>query len=150
MANTMMLSTHKKRKIQKLIDTQNLAVLATFSGVQPYTNLIAFTICTDYKELVFATLRNTTKYKNLQQNKNVSILFDNRDKKPIDFMKFITITAMGSVEEVKKNDYKEILIRKHPYLNDFLNNDDCVILKVNIKQYILVEKFEDITIFTPY
>lgn len=139
----------KKNIITKLLDTQQLAVLATYSAEQPYTSLITYTIFNDYKELVFATHRNTSKYKNVQQQKNVAILFDNRDDKPIDLMKFITITAIGSVEEVEKTKYKQILLLKHPYLTDFVHNQDCVILKVNIKKYILVEKFEEITIFTP-
>lgn len=145
----MNISNDRKTRVKNLLDKQHLAVLATFSGSYPYTNLIAFSSCNEYKELVFATLRATSKYKNVQQNKNVSVLFDNRDKKPMDFMKFITITALGTVEEVEKNDYKDIILRKHPYLSDFINNVDCALLKVNINQYILVEQFEEITIFSP-
>lgn len=145
----MNISNNKKTNVKNLLDQQQLAVLATFSDSYPYTNLIAFSSCNEYKELVFATLRATSKYKNIQKNKKVSVLVDNRDRKPLDFMKFKTITALGTVEEVEKNDYKDILLRKHPYLSDFINNDECALLKVNINQYILVEQFEEITIFSP-
>ncbi|MFO7676987.1 MAG: pyridoxamine 5'-phosphate oxidase family protein [Thermoplasmatota archaeon] len=145
----MNISNDDKTQVKNLLDDQHLAVLATFSGSHPYTNLIAFSSYNQYKELIFATLRNTSKYKNLQKNKNVSVLIDNRDKNPLDFMKFITITALGKVEEVEKNLYKDILLTKHPYLTDFINNDDCALLKITIDQYIIVKEFEDITIFSP-
>jgi len=138
-----------KKNLHNLLDSQELSVLATQSHNFPYTNLIAFSPINSYKELLFATLKTTSKYKNLKTNKNVSILFDDRKNDVSDFSKAITVTALGKAQEVDKQKYKELFLNKHPYLSDFINNPDCVLMKIIVEKYIMVEKFQNKSIIVP-
>ena len=133
--------------VRNLLDEQTFAVLATLSDETPYTNLIAFTPIENYKALLFPTLRNTSKYNNLIKNKNVSICFDNRKNKLSDFIQTTTITALGTAKEVEKNNYKEIFLKKHPYLFEFVDDEDCAIVKIKVRKYIIVEKFQKVKTF---
>jgi uncharacterized pyridoxamine 5'-phosphate oxidase family protein len=54
--------------------TQRFAVLATQQGDQPYINLIAFATSDNHSFILFATSRNTQKYRNIQENEKVAIL----------------------------------------------------------------------------
>ena len=135
--------------LQNFLKSQQLAVLATESKNTPYTNLIAFSLTTTYREILFPTLKNTTKYKNLKTNKKVSILFDNRKNNVSDFSQAVTTTAIGTAHEVNKEQYRDIFLARHPYLKDFLNDPDCALIKVIVDKYIVVEKFQEKTIIKP-
>ena len=102
--------TKGPKNFQKLLESQHLAVLATQSNTSPYTNLIAFSTTTTYRELLFATLKSTTKFQNIKTNKRVSILFDNRKNTSSDFSQAITATAIGTAREVDKQQYRDIFL----------------------------------------
>jgi general stress protein 26 len=138
-----------KSSLLKLLASQQLAVLATQSKNIPYANLIAFSPTTTNREILFATLRNTTKYQNLSTNKKVSLLFDNRKNNVSDFSQAITATAIGTVHEVDKQQYQDLFLAKHPHLEDFVKNIDCALMMIIVDKYIVVEQFQEKTSFTP-
>jgi len=135
--------------IKSLLETQPIGVLATVSDKVPYTNLIAFTPIANHKQLLFATLKTTSKYQNIQRNNQVSICFDNRQNNKTDFHQTTTITALGTAQEVTKKEYQAQFLEKHPYLSDFVDHQDCVIINVIVSKYIIVENFQQITTLVP-
>lgn len=136
--------------IQKnLLEKQKLAVLATQSLNAPYVNLIAFCNTDNPRELLFSTLRSTSKYKNLKKNNKVSILFDNRKNDLSDFSKAITATAIGNACEVDKREYSDFYLAKFPHLEGFINKPDCALIMITVDKYIVVEKFKEKTTYIP-
>src|SRR5512138_1985703 len=69
------------KKLQAMDAKEPFAVLATSDSGRPYTSLISFAITPDLKKVIFATPKNTRKYRNLVNTGDVSILVDNRTKK---------------------------------------------------------------------
>jgi len=62
-----------KEHIEGILNTSGFAVLATESNGQPHTSLIAITPYGNFRQLIFATYRNTLKYRNLTNyNKRMS------------------------------------------------------------------------------
>jgi general stress protein 26 len=60
-----MIQSDSFNRIRELFKSQKLAVLATNNESHPYCNLVAFAETSDCKSLIFATNRNTSKYRNL-------------------------------------------------------------------------------------
>jgi nitroimidazol reductase NimA-like FMN-containing flavoprotein (pyridoxamine 5'-phosphate oxidase superfamily) len=132
-----------KNNLKKFLKSQQLAVLATQNqNNSPYTNLIAFSQTNKDKELLFGTMKHTTKYNNIQKNNKVSILFDNRENTHLDFKKAKTVTAIGKAVEVDKKKYQDFLLEKHPNLERFIKNTDCALMMIVVDEYISIENFQ--------
>ena len=145
-----MIKINKKLFLKKFLKSQQLAVLATQNKNNiPYTNLIAFSQTKKENELLFGTLRNTSKYRNIIINNKVSILFDNRANSVSDFQNAITITAIGKAHEVDKQQYQDKFLAKHPNLGNFIQNKDCALMLINVEKYILIENFQEKTKIKP-
>ena len=86
--------------LSKLLVEQQLAVLATAAQHAPYANLVAFAATPDLREIFFATPRNTRKWSNLQANRQVALLVDNRSNGVKDFAEAMAATAVGRAFEI--------------------------------------------------
>jgi heme iron utilization protein len=127
-------------RVRDLFKSQTLAVLATFYERQPYCNLVVFAETSDCKSLIFATNRNTSKYKNLKNNRQVSLLVDDRTNLSGGFGKNVAITALGLAEEVSPEEkpyFAELLISKHPDIASFMKGSDNALFKVRINDYVI-------------
>ena len=145
-----MIELNQKVFLEKFLKSQRLAVIATQTQNNiPYTNLIAFSQTKKENELLFGTLRNTSKYRNIIINNKVSILFDNRANSVSDFQNAITITAIGTAHEVDKQQYQDKFLAKHPNLGNFIQNKDCALMLINVEKYILIENFQEKTKIKP-
>ena len=85
--------------LKEVIGTQYFAVLNSVGEGQPYSNLVSFAVNDNLKSLVFVTDRNTRKYRNIEENNNISLLIDNRTNQPSDISKAIAITVIGKASE---------------------------------------------------
>ena len=137
-----------KRLIKQLLEHQRFAVIATETNQQPYTNLIAFASTSDYRFFVFPTKRNTQKYLNIKQNNRIAILIDNRENTAADITNAMTITALGTAHETqdRKEEYRDILLQKHPDLLGFLNDPSCALIEIQVTTYQIIQKFEQMQI----
>lgn len=126
--------------LRQVVMTQRFAVLATQQSDQPYINLVAFATSDDHSLILFATSRNTEKYRNIQDNEKVAILFDSRRNEPSDLTRALAITALGSAHEVTR-DRKDIPLKnyidRHPTLEEFLGRPETAIISVKVRDYIL-------------
>ena len=130
--------------VKDLLASQRFAVIATQSEGQPYINLVAFAEADNLRSLLFVTERGTKKYSNSIANKRVAMLVDSRTNRASDLSKAIAITALGTIEEVAKDnkDYLSgIFLSKHPQLEDFLSKPSNALMRVTVTDYI-VASFE--------
>jgi uncharacterized pyridoxamine 5'-phosphate oxidase family protein len=131
---------------------QKTAVLATMGEDGPYQSLVAFALLPGLKEIVFATDKNTTKYKNLRNTREVSLLIDNRTDKLNDFKNIIVVTAVGEAFEVEGafedgpgKEYMEC----HPLLGEKFLTESSALINIKIKKYIVVSKFSEVREYYP-
>ena len=136
-----------KEYINHVVDANRFAVLATSNDNQPLASLVAITAIDDLQQLFFATYRNTRKCNNLIINKNVSILFENRNDTNNGKQEITVLTAFGKADEVDAVDCKAILethVLRHPELETFLHSTDCVFFLVKVNAYQIVLGVDDI------
>ena len=133
--------------IRNLLESQRLAVLSTQDHGQPYCNLMAIAATEDLKYLLFATTRATSKYANLMADSRVAVLVDNRQNDPTDFVAAAALTALGKAWELlgkERQQFLEVYLRKHPYLEEFAAAPTCALLRVKVEKYIVVTRFQEV------
>jgi uncharacterized pyridoxamine 5'-phosphate oxidase family protein len=125
--------------LREVVGTQYFAVLNTLGQGLPHSNLVSFAATDDLRSLVFVTGRNTRKYRNIQDNHNISLLIDNRTNKPSDTAQAIAITVIGSAREERNNKglLQAIFLARHPQLNHFVAAPDSAIMLVRVREYIV-------------
>lgn len=134
-------------EIQKLLQSQQLAVLATHGKEYPYCSLVGYAVAANGKEILFATVRDTRKYKNLKESPKVSLLIDSQTNQVSDFKDAQALTVLGTaldVEDALKDEYLTIYLKKHPYLKEFVTDANCALIKVKVTKYILVNNFQNV------
>jgi nitroimidazol reductase NimA-like FMN-containing flavoprotein (pyridoxamine 5'-phosphate oxidase superfamily) len=133
--------------LQELCTRQPLAVLATDAGTGPYVNLVAFAATPDHRQLYFITARSTRKWSNLEGNKEVALLIDNRDNTTADFSQAAAATVLGTAEELhgkEKEDALALYLKKHPYLEEFACAPTCALVRVQVNTIYLVTRFQNV------
>jgi heme iron utilization protein len=136
----------------KALDAQEyFAVLATDDGRQPYTSLVAYALTPDMRKVVFATPKNTRKYANIVlRSAHVALLIDTRSKRKKDLLETEAITIIGAAKPVRKgktwDKLAEMLLKKHPDLEEFLNSSTTALLVVDIAQCVHVSRFQTVSV----
>ena len=131
--------------VWNLLENEERAVLATIGAEGPHASLMAFAAVDGGATLVFATLKDTRKYRNLRSDNRGALLIDNRSAQAKMPGEIITATAMGHVQECSlktRSDYAELLTARHPRLKDFIRDEDCAIMALRIDNYRVVGRFQ--------
>lgn len=142
--------TESTRIIRRLLNTENLGVLATREVRTPYQSLVAFAASADLKHIYFATENKTRKHANLVKSPHVSVLIDNRLNAAGNFKRGIAVTALGRADPVKPRSLEKIrrlYLRKHPSLDKFIKSPTCRMFQIRVKIYFLVTDFQKVTKF---
>lgn len=138
------------KRLRAMGAKEPFAVLATNENGRPYTSLISFAVTPDLTKVIFATPRNTRKFKNLVDTKDVAVLVDNRSKKNKGFVETQAITVLGKAAAVKRGrswlEYAGIFLKKHPELEEFINASTTALIVVDITSCIHVGNFQTITV----
>lgn len=131
--------------MKTLMNEQKLAVLATFHGYEPYTNLVGFVASDDLKYIFFVTPVATRKYSYIKASGRASMMIDNRSNNENDFKDAMAVNAIGDVVEVEKTDgFKALYLGKHPYLQDFLLSPSSALMRMVVKSYIIASRFQNV------
>jgi general stress protein 26 len=139
-----------ENSLDYILNNQKYAVIAIKGKKYVHTNLVAFISSDDLKNIYFVTSNKSKKYENLMNNPNVSVLIDNRKNNSSDIINATAITALGVASEInRKSDIMDLYLKKHPGLNNFVNNPDSVFIDVKVDNYIYVNKFENRNIINP-
>jgi nitroimidazol reductase NimA-like FMN-containing flavoprotein (pyridoxamine 5'-phosphate oxidase superfamily) len=109
--------------------------------------LMAFASTRDFKNIVFATTRSTRKFANMTADRRVSLLIDNRSNTEEDFHEAVTVTAVGTAQEVGPRNRKQmqkLYLTKHPHLKDFVSSPTAALLRMKVKTYYIVTQFQNV------
>jgi general stress protein 26 len=143
-------SAEVQNRLRNLFETQNLAVVATQTGGQPYASLVAFVATDDLRYIFFITAKTTRKFANLISDSRVAVLVNSSVNQESDFHDAISITVTGIAEEIMDPERQEILnlyLSKHPYLEDFARSPSCALIRVAARSYYLVQNFQNVMEF---
>lgn len=136
-----------KEYIEAVLKTSGFAVLATEGNGQPHTSLIAITPFDNFRQIIFATYRNTLKYRNLTDNNKVAILIEGGYINFKGLKESIVLTIIGHTEEISmasnEAPYRAHLNR-HPQMESFMLSSDCVLIRVIAQSYQVVYGIDDI------
>lgn len=141
-----------KEKIQRLLDSQNLAALATNRAGSPYNNLMAFAASLDMTRFYFVTNRSTRKFKNLTEDNRASLLVDDRENTSSDFHRACAVTVLGRTQPLDGETLstaRRLLITRHPYLKGFVDSPTCQVFCFEAEVYYFVEAFGNVSEYRP-
>ena len=136
-----------RQRLAELFRSQNLATLATHNDGQPYASLVAFYAADDLKHIYFVTPKTTRKFANLNADSRVAVMVNSSTNQASDFHRAISVTAVGSAEEVEGSEKEPNLNRylvKHPHLEDFVCSPTCALVRISVKTYYLVKNFQNV------
>ena len=135
-------------RVRALLAGQRFAVLSTTEpGGQPYASLVALTCADDLRHLLFATLRATRKFRNLEAEPRVSLLIDDRGNRETDLREAMAVTALGRASEVsgeERTQLETLVVAKHPGMAEFLASAGCALLRVDVDRYYTVTRFQQV------
>lgn len=125
------------------------SVLATDSGGQPYTSLVAYALTPDARGLLFATPKKTTKYRNILRNRRVSLMIDTRSNSPRGYLESEALTVIGEARVLRKGAKQQamadLFIRKHPRLREFVRAGSTALILVSINRIMHAGRFQTVT-----
>lgn len=126
--------------LKRIAAAQRFCVLATLRDQQPYSNLVAFAVSDDLRQIIFATDRDTQKYRNIQANDRVALLIDNRSNNQSDLTGALAVTALGTAGEMtvdRSDKLVQSYLDRHPSLGEFLQRPGVALIRVMVTDYIL-------------
>ena len=130
-----------------LLKACRLAVLATEGKGQPHASLIAITPVRGFRQMIFATYKNTRKFKNLKLNGRVAVLIQAEDKDNSGQKKIFALTAFGRAFEVGISEYEEAVhdhIERHPNLACLFQSPDFALFLLKVEAYQIVRGIEEV------
>lgn len=131
---------------------ENFAVLATDDNGRPYTSLISYAVTPELNKIIFATPRDTQKYKNILQASNVALLIDNRKKTgKKNIMEAEAITVVGVARPLRRgrkwDEMAAIFLKKHPGLEGFVRAETTALIIVEATRCIHVGRFQTVSVW---
>jgi hypothetical protein len=138
-----------RRSILTMLNDVGFGVLATEHAGQPHTSLVAITPLDAGRHVLFATYRDTRKFRNLTHNTRVSLLMDGRSRVgACSTETCLVLSAVGQVHELGAAFARQALDAHrlhHPQLEGFLNAPDCVLMQVEVEAYQVVNGIDDVS-----
>jgi nitroimidazol reductase NimA-like FMN-containing flavoprotein (pyridoxamine 5'-phosphate oxidase superfamily) len=136
-------------RMRFLNETERHAVLATALQGKPYTSIVAFALTKDMKGVLFATPKNTRKYRNIIKNNHVALLVDNRNNTDKAYMGAESVSILGTAKPVRRGkrwlELSRVFIRKHTALREFVKSPSTGLILVEAKRCIHVSQFQMIS-----
>ena len=136
-----------KESIESVLKTRGFAVLATEGDGQPHTSLIAITPFGNFRQLIFATYRNTRKYRNLAHNSKVAVLIEGEYVNMKGLKENVVLTIIGNTEEISREENEmayQSHLKRHPEMESFMLSSDCALVLVIAQSYQVVHGIYDI------
>ena len=130
-------------------DDLRFAVLATSDDKgRPYASLIAFAFAPDRQTIIFGTPKATRKYRNIRDQRYVSILIDNCSQTPEDLKHAEAVTLVGTARPLTTEEHIKVFTDKHPQLADFIFDPGTALIAVTIEQAVYVTRFQTVSTWT--
>lgn len=133
------MSQEKMQIIDDLVTGEELCVLATSDGIEPYTSLMTYFVDHASMKFYFLSRKNSRKNKNIKAHPHASILIDRREEN-------VSLTIQGVYAPIKKKQTAEAITKlfllKHPYLAEFAAHPDTELLRVVGREALLINGVE--------
>lgn len=136
-----------RKYIEEALHSNRLAVLATVGDDQPHASLIAISAFWGLRQLIFATYRNTHKFKNLTLNGKVAVLIEGKNEEKSGIQNGYVITAYGLAAEINtaaSDTALQVHLQKYPELLNFTEAADCALILVNVDNYQVVHGIDNV------
>jgi nitroimidazol reductase NimA-like FMN-containing flavoprotein (pyridoxamine 5'-phosphate oxidase superfamily) len=135
-------------RMKALAREKDICVLATISGTKPYCSLMAYATDDHCLEIYMVTHRRTTKYRNLLENPDVSLLIDTREEHHgAGRSHGKALTVSGTFEPLadgeKRKAVRAKLLERHPHLREFMNDPDAEPLCIKVTSFLLLDGLTD-------
>ena len=137
--------------VEEALNSNRLAVLATVGDDQPHPSLIAITPFEGFCKLIFATYRNTRKFRNLALNAKVAVLIEGKNEEKSGIQNGFVITAYGNAMEFSFSENDSALqahLQKYPELLSFTSDPDCALILVKVENYQVVQGIDNVAWFS--
>ncbi len=125
------------------------AALATDAGGRPYLSLVAYALTPEMDGALFATPKKTTKYRNILENSNVSLLIDTRSNTAEGYMSSEAATIVGNALLVRRgrrrDELARLFVRKHPRLSEFVAAPSTALILIKFQKVIHTGEFQKVT-----
>ena len=130
-------------QIHRLIQEQDVCVLATASENRPHTSLMAYAAAQDSHTIFLASSRSTRKYGNVSRNPSVSLLVNDLGNTPRperSQAQALTLSGVAASmpEGQAKAEARELMLARHPHLQTFLDHPDVDLLAVEVETVLLL------------
>ncbi|SMC20245.1 Pyridoxamine 5'-phosphate oxidase [Desulfacinum hydrothermale DSM 13146] len=134
-------------RMKAILRSQNLCVLATCHDNKPHCSLMAYVTDSKVRTVYMATREDTTKYLNLMENREVSLLVDTRAEADTqDPSTLRALTVYGHYQPLTDPERERVigerLEEKHPHLATLVRHPKCVIVPIRIVAFLLLEGVE--------
>jgi nitroimidazol reductase NimA-like FMN-containing flavoprotein (pyridoxamine 5'-phosphate oxidase superfamily) len=140
-------------RIERLLDSQKYAVLATQGEGQPYASLIAVAVSEDLSAATFATPVTTRKYNLLVECDRVALFIDSRSEGEDDMMQIQAVTATGRAVELEQgsewDSWSKRLIDRHPHLGAFVRSPTSALFRIDFVRFFHVTRFQEVHQWRP-
>ena len=144
-------------RVEAALQARRFAVLATERDGQPHSSLVAITPMVGLGELLFATYRDTRKYRNLASNSKVSVFVDGRRTDVPGLagagtLDGFVLTALGQAREVDAAEREALRVahlQRHPDLEAFHGSPDCAPGRDTVETYQVVGAIDDVQWWRP-
>lgn len=136
-----------KEYIEGFLKTSDFAVLATEGNGQPHASLIAITPYENLRQIIFATYRDTLKYRNLSNNNKVALLIESGVINIKGLKQSVVLTINGHTEDIGITDNEgayQTHLKRHPEMESFMLSSDCVLIRIIIQSYQVVYGIDEI------
>ena len=136
-----------KEYIESVLKTCGFAVLATEGNGQPHASLIAITPFGNFRQIIFATYRDTLKYQNLSNNNKVAVLIERGVINIKGHKQSVVLTIIGNTEEISITENEavyQVHLKRHPEMESFMLSSDCALFLVMAQSYKIVYGIDDI------
>lgn len=130
--------------IKTLIQSRDVCVLSTVSEGKPHCSFMSYVTDVTCRKFYMLTLTETKKYRNLKENRAVSLLIDSREE-DIDHRRndIRALTVSGVFQQVEdpleQERVLQQLLERHPHLKEFVENGGAKVFAVRAKTFQLLE-----------
>ena len=132
------------QEVERVLADSGLAILATEGANGPACGLLAIALAEEPRCVVFATERDTEKFRNLAQDPRASFLIDDRMSAEGRIAGTTSVRLDGTAAEAtgaRREELIALLAATHPDLEDFFRADECVVLECGITDCEIVRSF---------
>jgi nitroimidazol reductase NimA-like FMN-containing flavoprotein (pyridoxamine 5'-phosphate oxidase superfamily) len=135
-------------RIRDLVRGRDICVLATVSGQRPHCSLMAYLADDECGEIYMVTGRQTTKYKNLSANPEVSLLIDTREEHASgNRQNARALTVDGTFKPIEEEGKKRRIAgrfrERHPHLKAIMDDPDSQLVCVKVRSFLLLDGVAD-------